>query len=123
MHAAGGTSPYGSIGNYPDGRVNIKDSVFINSRFGSNETSPNWDYMADVVPDRKINIKDITAMNINFGYSGTYPPLDLTGVQVIFNTNDIVVPDSYGFVSIPQNTTSFTVYKNGNTIGATITFW
>jgi hypothetical protein len=48
----------------------------------------------------------------------------LTGVTVTFNTGEETLsPNSNGFIAIPQGATSFTVYKNGNPIGAMIIFY
>jgi subtilisin family serine protease len=119
----GGTSPYATITNYPDGRIDIKDYVFIINKYGLKEGLEGWNYMADVVPDRKIDIKDQVTVTKYYGCHGTYPPLDLTGIAVIFNTSEVRTPDSYGFVEIPQDATSFTVKRYGNPIGAMVIFW
>jgi len=99
------------------------DIGFISKIVGSNEGQSNWDYMADVFPDRKIDMKDAGWAAKNFGKKGTYIENDLSGVTVTFDTGDISSPDDVGFVAIPQNATGFTVKRNGNTIGALITFW
>lgn len=54
--------------------------------------------------------------------SGSYSKI-LTGVVVVFNTGQNRTLDANGCVEIPQNAISFTVYKNNNPIGATVTFW
>ena len=118
----GGTSPYTSVRNWPDGYVNVKDSVLVGVAFGSVEGGANWNYMADIVPDRVINVKDTVAIGNNFGKSGTYIT-DLAGVAITFNTGQTISPDSAGFVTIPQGATSFTVKRNGNLIGAMVIFW
>jgi len=119
----GGTSPYGSIENYPDGEVDIFDLTFVASRYSAEEGDANWDYMADIHPDREINIFDVCAITGNYGYTGGTYTTDLSGVTVTFNTGETISPDSYGFVTIPQGATNFTVKQNGNPIGAMITFW
>jgi len=124
----GGTSPYSSIQNYPDGKVDmINDIKFISGKFGVNEGASGWDYMADVVPSRRIDIFDTRAAAINFGKSGTYinstNPQWLSGVSVVFSTGEEKSPDSDGFVTIPQGATSFTVKRNSTPIGAMIIFW
>jgi len=58
----GGASPYTSITNYPDGKVNGKDITLIASLFGIGEGMNKWNYMADVVPDREIDGRDITVV-------------------------------------------------------------
>lgn len=118
------TSPYATIANYPDGKVDMKDIVFIELHFGALEGGSNWNYMADIVPDKKIDMKDMTQVILHYPYSGSYPPLVLSGVTVTFNpTGEVRSPDQYGFVTIPQGATSFTVKCNGTTIGAMIIFW
>lgn len=91
------------------------------------EGSSGWDYMADLVPNRKIDMKDTRAANKNFGKSGTYinstNPQWLSGVTITFSTGEEKLPDSYGFVTIPQGATNFTVKRNGTLIGAMIIFW
>ena len=117
-----GTSPYSSIGNYPNGLVDIRDISFIARKFGSEEGDSDWNYMADIVPDKQIDIRDISAANRNFGKDGTYIT-DLSEVTITFNTSEEISPDDYGFVTIPQDATSFTVERYGTPIGAMITFW
>jgi len=75
--------------------------------------------MADILPDRIIDMKDIVLAVKNFGKTGTYST-DLPGVTVTFNTGEALSPDSDGFVTMPQDATSFTVKRNGNAIGAMI---
>jgi len=78
--------------------------------------------MADVVPTRKIDMEDVYTVALNFGKNGTYIT-GLSGVTVTFNTGEERTPDDYGFVTIPQNATWFTVRRNNDEIGAVITFW
>jgi hypothetical protein len=85
----GGTTPYGSIVNYPDG---IVDGV------------------------------DLGLIGRNWGTSGIYIT-DLTGVTVAFDTGEVLSPNSYGYIPIPQDATSFHVTRYGNPIGAMIIFW
>jgi len=118
----GGTSPYSTITAYPDGKVDIGDVAFVSNKYGLVEGGSGWDYMADVVPDRKIDIRDIAIVAKNFGKFGTYI-IDLTEVKVTFNTGEEKLPDSDGFVTIPQGATNFTVKRNGTLIGAMIIFW
>lgn len=118
----GGTSPYGSIENYPDGYVGIDDIFFVAGHFGYEENESGWDYMADVIPDGYIGIDDIMLVSSHYGNSGTYIT-SLTGVTVVFNVGGEVSPDSNGFVTIPEGATIFTVKRNGTPIGATIIFW
>jgi len=118
----GGNSPYTSINNYPDGKVDINDTAFISSKFGLNENSTGWDYMADVYPDRKIDIRDTSIASQNFGKNGTYTT-DLTGISVNFNTGQQITPDNFGFVTIPQGAANFNVTRSGNATGAMIVFW
>jgi hypothetical protein len=122
------TIPYPSIPNWPDQIVNIRDIAFIAKAFGSPEGGLWWNYMADVVPDKIINIKDIAAAAKNFGYVGTgqyaWWSTAITGVTVVFQPSGLAgTPDSLGYVAIPPGDTSFTVYQNGNPIGALVTFW
>jgi hypothetical protein len=118
----GGTSPYSSINNHPDGSVQGKDLYFVFLCYGSYEGDPDWEYMVDVVPDRLIDTRDLYAVAINYGKHGTYIT-ELSEVTITFNTGEEKTPDNDGFVSIPQNATSFTVKRYGNPIGAMITFW
>jgi hypothetical protein len=119
----GGEPLYGTITTWPDGKVDVKDTFMVAKAYGAIEQSINWTYMADVHPDRKIDIKDIFTVAKSYGYSGTYPQLNLTGIKIIFNTGQIVTPDSKGFVSIPQGAINFTITQNDTLIGALITFW
>lgn len=118
----GNASPYSTVTHYPDGKVNMQDTGFISSKFGLNENSSDWDYMADVYPDGKIDMRDISIASRNFGKNGTYTT-DLTGVTVNFNTGQETAPDSYGFVAIPSGAANFTVTRYGNKTGAMIVFW
>ena len=118
----GGTSPYGTIATYPDGKVDIHDVSLVSSKYGFRENRSGWDYMADVYPDRKIDIQDTARVSANFGKFGTYIT-SLAGVTVTFSTGEEKSPDSDGFVVIPQGATNFTVKRNGTLIGAMITFW
>lgn len=58
----------------------------------------------------------------NFGKSGNYIVGNFSGITITFNTGEILQPDSYGFITIPQNATTFTVKRNNNPIGAMIIF-
>lgn len=118
----GGTSPYSTVGVWPEGKVRVNDVYFIHGHFGENEGDADWDYMADVIADRKVRVNDIFAVTTNFGNDGTYIT-DLSGVTVTFNTGEEISPDSDGFVTIPQDATSFTVKRYGTPIGAMIVFW
>jgi hypothetical protein len=118
----GGYSPYTSISNYPDGKVDMNDIGFISSKFNLNENSTGWDYMADVFPDRKINMQDVAIASQNMGKNGTYTT-DLTGISVNFNTGQQITPDNFGFIAIPQGAVSFNVTRSGNSTGAMIVFW
>lgn len=118
----GGTSPYPNI-PFPDGKVDIEDVAFIQKAYGRTEGDKEWNYMADVVPDRIIDIQDISRATRNFGKLGTYIR-DLSGVQVIFHPSKIrATPDEKGFIEIAPEQTEFYVLKNGNPIGAFVTFW
>jgi hypothetical protein len=118
----GGTSPYGTIATYPDGKVDVRDVSLVSSKYGFREGQSGWDYMADVYPDRKIDIQDTARVSANFGKFGTYIT-DLAGVTITFNTGQTISPDSYGCVGIPSGATSFTVKRNATPIGAMIIFW
>jgi hypothetical protein len=118
----GGTSPYYSIKCYPDGKVDTLDLELVAGKYGKCEGQDGWEYMVDVSPDRKIDITDLWAVTRNFGKTGAYIT-DLSGVIITFNTGVRVSPDSSGFVAIPVGVTSFTVTRDGNPIGALITFW
>jgi hypothetical protein len=116
----GGNSPYPAIAHYPDGNVDGRDLTFVASKFGMNESSVGWDYMADVVPDGVIDGKDISTVARNYGNKGSYF-YSWSGVEIIFNTGN-ETPDAYGFVIIPPGATSFNVTQNGTAIGAMIIF-
>jgi hypothetical protein len=118
----GGNSPYPTIPNWPDGTVDMFDSMFISSCYGSQEGQTNWNYMADIVPDKVIDIYDSIEVSSSYGHTGTYIT-NLSNVTVTFNTGQNESPDSHGFVAIPQGAASFNVTKNGSPIGALITFW
>jgi len=120
----GATSPYPSLGWWPDGKVDGKDVARISLKFGLAEGNAGWEYMADVYPDRKIDGKDIAVPKMYFGDSGVYTSyLSNLGITVTFNGGTPITPDANGFVSIPQNATNFIVEQNSNPIGALITFW
>jgi len=118
----GGTPPYEELDVYPDGYVGIDDVSWINDHFGASEGDAEWHYMADVIADKYIGIDDTTTASDNYGNEGTYIT-DLTGVTVEFDTGDILEPNAQGQVPIPEGATYFYVKKNGNPIGALITFW
>jgi len=118
----GGISPYISIGNYPDGEVDGDDLFVVTGAFGAGEGQALWNYMADIHPDRVVDGEDLFYITINCGKSGTYTT-NLAGVTITFNTGEERTPDNNGFVTIPQNATSFTVKRYGVPIGAMITFW
>jgi hypothetical protein len=116
----GGTSPYGTSIKYPDGVVDILDVTFVISKYALCEGDAGWDYMADCSgqPDKKSNIADVCAVTGNYGKSGTYIT-NLEGVKITFDTGEEITPDN-GFVTIPQDATSFTIKQNGNPIGVMI---
>ena len=118
---AQGTSPYGSIENYPDGIVDGNDVGLVSAMFGLAEGEAGWDYMGDVSADRVIDGSDLILVSRNYGNSGAYIT-DLSEVTVTFSTGD-ETPDDYGFVMIPYGAANFTVKQNSNLIGAVITFW
>jgi hypothetical protein len=121
----GGVSPYPLYtGPYPDGSVNMLDSLLINGCWGLHEGQSGWEYMADIVPDRVINILDAIKISTNFGKSGTYTT-DFTDVTVIYYWGGQIFEkpvDSKGFVTIPSGT-SFTVARAHTPIGAMVIFW
>ncbi len=106
---------------FPDGTVDGSDLSFVNSTYGFSEGQSGWQYMADINADGTVDIFDIGAVNMNLGKSGTYST-DLSGVTVTFNVGGEQSPDANGFVTIPQNATSFTVKRNGTPTGAVIIF-
>jgi len=119
---SGGTCPYLSFSNWPDGTVNILDYSVVSSAWGSTQGSSKWNYMADIVADGVINILDLSQIEANWGCTGTYIT-NLSGVTLTFNTGQQLSPDASGYIAIPQNATNFTVKQNGNPIGALLTFW
>lgn len=118
----GGTSPYPQLLRWPDGVVDLKDSLFISAAYGTVEGGVNWDYMADIVADKICDLKDYAVVNRNYGKVGNYIT-DLSDVTVAFDTGDVYAPNAEGFVNIPTAARSFHVYKAGAAIGALITFW
>lgn len=122
----GGNPPYDSLNQWPNEHVRIDDLYFISGKFGHEEGDTYWTlehYLADIIADRKIRADDVLAASLNFGNDGVYN-YNLTGVYVRFDseqTNYYI--DDNGFVSIPEGKEIFTVYRNGNTIGALATFW
>jgi hypothetical protein len=108
---------------FPDGIVDIYDMTFLTSpgRFNAREGTSNWEYMGDINPDHQINIFDVVLVAIHYGYSATYNT-DLLGITVTFDTGEEETPDN-GFVTIPEDATSFTVKRYGTPIGAMIIFW
>ncbi len=118
----GGSSPYETISRWPDGIVDASDYQFVKVRVGQCEGSANWDYMADIKPDGVIDVVDYQIVRNNVPSAGNYI-YNLTGVTVVFDTEDEAIPDADGCVTIPKDATSFTVKRYGNPMGATITFW
>ncbi|MEM2970794.1 MAG: phospholipid carrier-dependent glycosyltransferase [Candidatus Bathyarchaeia archaeon] len=119
---AGGNLPFSTMTAYPDGKVDSIDIQFIERYNGGNEVGELWDYMADIVPDKTINETDLRSANANLGKNGTYIT-DLTEVKVKFDTGEEKAPDIYGFIPVPAGATSFNVTRDGNPIGAMVTFW
>jgi len=118
----GGISPYETMSDYPDGIVELKDYFLLSEAFGAKEGDSHWNYMADVNPDGIVELVDYFVLSAHYGNIGTYIT-GLTGVTVTFNTGEEISPDDYGFVTIPQDATSFTVKRYGNPIGAMVIFW
>jgi len=118
----GGISSYSSITCYPDGTVDLKDTMFISLQYGTNEGMANWNYMSDIVPDGECDLKDYFTVCVNYGAFGTYIT-SFAGVTVTFNTGQTISPDSDGFVPIPSGAASFNVTCNGTPIGAMVLFW
>jgi serine protease AprX len=124
----GGTSPYPSIAYWPDGVVDVSDVSFETGHFGTFENGPRWSYLADVVASgdssRIVDVEDVARAVNNFGQWGSLSA-DLTGVTVHFSNGQVVEPDSSGYVSIPQGQgiSGLSVCRNGQTIGAVVTFW
>lgn len=106
---------------FPDGTVNGSDSSFVYSTWGLTEGESGWQYMADINADGTVDLFDLAQISLNYGKSGTYST-DLTGITVTFDVGGEQSPDANGFVTIPQNATSFTVKRNGTPIGAMIIF-
>ena len=94
----GGASPYGSIENYPDGKINMKDVGFVASHFGKVEGDEGWNYMADVIADKIVDMRDISLVGSRFGCVGLTFITSLTGVTVTFVTGETESPDDYGYV-------------------------
>jgi len=118
----GGTSPYPELDHWPDGNVDILDSSFVNGAYGSKEGDSNFDYMADINADKSVTILDVSIVSGNYGNSGTYIT-DLSGVIVEFDTGGSYQLSSEGFSPIPSGATYFYIKKDGNPIGALITFF
>ncbi len=118
----GNSSLYPTIINWPDTIVDGQDYQFVKSRLGEYEGSARWDYMADINADGIIDAADWQIVKRNLFHSGNYTDV-LTGVTVVFNTGYTTAPDTNGYIIIPNDVSNFTVYKNGNTIGAMIIFW
>lgn len=120
-----GVSPYPLYtGPYPDGSVDIYDSLLISGKYGLSEGQSGWEYMADVVPNRVIDMYDAITIAGNYGKTGTYSQ-DFTNVTVAFYYGGHLVDkpvDSKGFVTIPYGT-SFTVKRNSTPIGVMAIFW
>lgn len=122
----GASPPYQNITKWPNERVRVDDLTFIYLRFGDHEGGDDWTlehYLADIIADRRIRVNDSLAANLNFGKDGEYD-YNLTEVYVRFDTDQTnYFADDHGFVSIPEGKTTFTTYRNGNTIGALVTVW
>jgi hypothetical protein len=134
----GGASPYTTIPNWPDGKVDLKDIVIIARAFGSTPGSPNWNYMADVVPDinastglPSVNMNDLAIVARDFGNTGVYTPYSTMYpfIKVEFNdTLPFFTPNATGFLPVPPiyrypNYANFTVYYLTIRLGALVTFW
>ncbi len=118
----GGISPYPTLREWPDGKVDMRDISFVAKHFGIYESGVGWDYMADVNPDRLININDIGWAARAYGMGAEYLSWPQTGVTVVFGSY-VQTPDADGYVLIPDLSSDFTVYKDGVAIGAFLTFW
>jgi hypothetical protein len=119
------TTPYPEIACYPDAIVDGSDMIVVARKFGKNESSPGWDYMADVYPDRVIDGLDILPIAQHFGYGpapGNYTH-DLNGVTITFDVGGTKSPDTDGFVIIPDGATTFSIARNSTPIGAMVIFW
>jgi hypothetical protein len=114
--------PYETISHWPSGTVDISDLVFVLGKVGISEGSAGWDYMADVIPNKVVDVSDLILVINHIPSSGNYITA-MSNVVVIFNNQIQRSPDSYRFIDIPQGAKNFTIYKNGNCIGALVTFW
>jgi len=116
-----GVSPYPNITKWPNGVVDIYDAIFVQGHLGQQEGNANWEYMADVVADKVIDIYDAIKVGNHYGNSGTYDT-NLTSLSITFSGGNTFTPDLNGYIQIPQNATSFTVYRNGSQTGALVVF-
>ena len=119
---AGVNSPYDAIDYWPDGKVGCVDLSLLGSAWYTSEGDAGWEYMADINGDGIIGTSDLSILGASWLQTGLYIT-DLNQVTVTFSTGKVLSPDSVGFVTIPQGATSFTVKKNGNPVGALVTFW
>ncbi len=108
--------------HYPDGAVGLDDFLFIEDGVWKAEGDDGWDYMLDICPDGTCDLDDLLVVVANYWNTGSYET-DFSFVYVVFDTGDWNYVNESGYVGIPEDATNFTVYKNGNPIGAMITFW
>ena len=135
---SGGLSPYATIPNWPDGKVDLKDMAIIAKAFGATPGSPNWNYMADVIPDLNattglpsVTMTDLALVARDFGNAGLYIPYSAVYpfAQIEFNnTLPYYTPNATGFLTIPPpyqypNTANFTINYFTSRLGALVTFW
>ncbi len=125
---AGGTSPYPSIKNWPDGNVDSSDMIIIFRALGSSEGMSNFNYMADVNPDRIIDESDNTTATRRLGLNGTYSS-NLSRIMVWFDDiSNPFIPDANGYILIPPGASHINVWgyyigDGGAEVMSLITFY
>ncbi len=122
--ATAANRPYPTITNWPDGRINLQDTMFENLNFGQNEGMPAWNYTADCIPDRRTNLQDTAGASYRFGAIGGTYSNNTANIKVLFNNDpSFKMPDVYGYIQIPSGAVNFTVYNGTKPVMALVTFY
>jgi len=123
------------VWKWPDGKVNIYDQTFVNSRYLTQESQLNWDYAAEItvtgISARKCDVYDTMWPSRNFGNQGNYYTcLWYKCVNFTYtNSSTITIEPCYGSGYVDNyncfNVTSYYVYDTLTNLKeiSLITFW
>jgi hypothetical protein len=127
---------------FPDNQVNLADLVLLANSYCSGSQSEgwyfnqqlHWNYQADIAPNRvevqKVQLKDLVVLALRYGRSSpSWYNTDISHISLNFTITGNPQPTTKGldngFVAVPQNCTSWIVFRNDTNIavGAFLTFW